>query len=131
MVGPGGRTTDEPLLTSPVGNFNTECRSPDAIPEALELCLEELMLQTTDVRDELAAAFPHSNVHPSWCDCGHCRHALDPIAARHERVVPVQAALLGAALVAFYALALFLLPHIVAAFETTPAHLAISIEGHR
>lgn len=75
------------------------------------------MLSTTDVREELQAAFPHAALHPMDCDCGHCRFGSDPIALRHERVVRWQAFVLGAALIGLYGMALLFAPHIIASFS--------------
>jgi hypothetical protein len=84
------------------------------------------MLQTGDIREELQAAFPHADLHSIDCDCGHCQLSGDPIRARHERFVRIQAAVLGAAIVAFYAMALFLLPQIAAALAPRPDRIEIS-----
>lgn len=68
------------------------------------------------MRGELQEAFPHASLHPMSCDCSACSGGNDPIATRRERVVRIQAALLGVFVVAIYALALALLPNILRAF---------------
>ena len=83
------------------------------------------MLATDRIKEELQAAFPNAALHPMDCDCGHCR-LTNPIAARRERIVRTQAAVLGTLLVLLYAMALFLAPQIIAAFRAPAPDLAIS-----
>jgi hypothetical protein len=83
------------------------------------------MLQTGDIREELQAAFPHADLHSIDCDCIGCR-ITDPMTARRERIVRVQAAVLGAAIVALYIVALFLAPQILAALRSQPSQIEIS-----
>lgn len=55
-------------------------------------------------------------LHPTWCSCRDCERHRDPMRGHDRMIGQLQAGLLLAAFVAFYALALFFAPAIADSF---------------